>query len=131
MVQIRVFYITCNSNFTAISLFSLNSPCCIRTAGETIVSVTYGIDVLPANDPYITALDGLNAAVVQAGMAGAFLVDSIPALKYVPDWMPFAGFKRKAKEWRKLGIQVADMPFEATKRKLVKFSRYSSCSEPG
>lgn len=41
-----------------------------------------------------------------ATVPGTFLVDAFPSLKHVPDWMPGAGFKRIAKEWRKLQHQV-------------------------
>jgi hypothetical protein len=54
------------------------------------MSITYGIDTLPKNDPYIATAEEAVAALSQAATPGAFLVDAIPALKYVPDWMPFA-----------------------------------------
>ncbi|RDB18406.1 hypothetical protein Hypma_000372 [Hypsizygus marmoreus] len=88
-------------------------------AGETVISIAYGLEVQPKNDLFIeTAEKGVHP-LVAAGVPGAFLVDVIPALKYVPDWMPFAGFKRKAKEWRKLAMTMVDVPFEAAKRKIV------------
>lgn len=89
-------------------------------AGETIISIAYGLDVLPKDDPYIaTAEKGVHPVVI-AAVPGAFLVDVIPALKHVPDWFPFAGFKRKAKEWRKLARIMLDVPYEAAKRKIVR-----------
>jgi len=88
-------------------------------AGETILSIAYGLDVLPKDDPYIAiAEEGVHSIVV-AGTPGAFLVDTFPWLKYVPDWMPFAGFKRKAKEWHKVALTMVEKPFEAGKRKFV------------
>ena len=88
-------------------------------AGETIISIAYGLDVSAKNDPYLaTAQAGVHPLVI-AGVPGAFLVDTIPALKYVPDWMPGAGFKRKAKEWRKLAMAMVEQPFQAAKRQLV------------
>jgi hypothetical protein len=30
-----------------------------------------------------------------------FVVNSIPALRYVPEWFPGAGWKREASKWRK------------------------------
>jgi hypothetical protein len=88
-------------------------------AGETIISIAYGIDVLPRDDPYVaTAEKGVHSLIV-AAVPGTFLVDTFPWLKYVPDWMPFAGFKRKAKEWRKLALAMIEKPFEAGKRKFV------------
>ncbi|KAF9457684.1 cytochrome P450 [Collybia nuda] len=86
--------------------------------GETIMSIAYGINILPKDDPYVSIAETVVGSLAQAAVPGAFLVDAIPVLKYVPDWMPFAGFKRKAKEWRKIALMAADMPFEAAKRKI-------------
>ncbi|KAJ7146878.1 cytochrome P450 [Mycena epipterygia] len=88
-------------------------------AGEIIMSVAYGIDVLPLNDPYIILAEQAVAAGVQAAVPGRFLVDSIPLLKYVPDWFPGAGFKRLAKEWKKVGRALEDVPFAEAKRQFA------------
>jgi hypothetical protein len=88
-------------------------------AGETIISVTYGIDVLPKNDPYIATAENAIQPLFIAAIPGTFLVDTFPWLKYVPDWMPFAGFKRKAKEWRKLAMAMVENPYKAGKEKIV------------
>jgi hypothetical protein len=87
--------------------------------GETIVSVAYGLDVLPKDDPYIETAQRAVRPLLIAVVPGAFLVDAIPVLKYVPEWFPFAGFQRKAKEWRKLAIAMLEVPFEAAKHKMV------------
>lgn len=83
------------------------------------MSIAYGLDVQPKDDPYIATAERGVHPLVAAGVPGAFLVDAIPALKYMPDWMPFAGFKRKAKEWKKLALSMIEEPFEAAKRNIV------------
>ncbi|KXN82772.1 O-methylsterigmatocystin oxidoreductase [Leucoagaricus sp. SymC.cos] len=88
-------------------------------AGETIISVAYGLDIKPKDDPYIeTAERGVHALTV-AGVPGAFLVDMIPILKYVPEWMPGAGFQKKAKDWAKLTMTMLNVPFEAARERLA------------
>ncbi|KAJ7137205.1 cytochrome P450 [Mycena epipterygia] len=89
-----------------------------QMAGEVIISVAYGINVLPVNDPYIAAAEEGLQTVFQAAIPGRFLGDSIPMLKYVPDWFPGAGFKLLAKEWRKLTRALTDLPFEEAKRQI-------------
>ncbi|KAF9457686.1 cytochrome P450 [Collybia nuda] len=86
--------------------------------GETIMLITYGIEVLPKADPYIDMAERALESVAIAGVPGAFLVDALPMLKHVPDWMPFTSFKHKAKEWKKIASMMADMPLEATKRNI-------------
>lgn len=87
--------------------------------GETIISVAYGLDVQAKNDPYIIASEQGVYPLMMASVAGAFLVDSIPALKYVPGWLPFAGFKRNAKTWRELAFNMVNLPFNAAKGNIV------------
>ncbi|TFK33963.1 cytochrome P450 [Crucibulum laeve] len=87
-------------------------------AGEFSISVAYGLDVKPKNDPYIElAEDGVRSLLL-AALPGKFLVNTIPILKYMPEWMPGAGFKRQAKEWRKHARKMLDAPYEAAKRNL-------------
>ncbi|KAJ7917719.1 cytochrome P450, partial [Mycena leptocephala] len=90
-----------------------------QMAGELILSVTYGIEVLPVDDLYIALVEEAVQSASEASIPGKFLVDSIPMLKYVPHWVPGAGFKRKANEWRKLGQALLDVPFAEVKRQIA------------
>ncbi|KAF5349136.1 hypothetical protein D9756_009447 [Leucocoprinus leucothites] len=88
-------------------------------AGETIMSIAYGLDIKPKDDPYIQiAEQGVHALGI-AAVPGTFLVDILPILKYVPEWVPGAGFKKKAREWAKLAMMMVDMPFEAAKKEFA------------
>lgn len=87
-------------------------------AGQTIMSITYGLQVEPG-DAYLTTAEHGNSILFAAALSGAFFVDSIPALKYVPDWMPFTSFKRKAKEGKVYALAMLNEPFDATKRNIV------------
>ncbi|KAJ7211176.1 cytochrome P450 [Mycena pura] len=91
-------------------------------AGALIMDIAYGIKVLPSDDPYIQMVEQAVHNLSNASIPGAFLVDIFPALKYVPSWFPGAGFKRKAKEWRKGVREVLEKPFQETKRNIVRQS---------
>ena len=41
-------------------------------------------------------------------------------MKYVPEWVPGAGFKRQARQWRPLYGRMVDAPFEFLKSALVR-----------
>lgn len=88
-------------------------------AGETILSVAYGLDIKPKDDPYIQTAERGVHPLVAAAVPGAFLVDMLPILKYVPEWMPGAGFQKKAREWARLAMTMVDMPYEACKERIV------------
>jgi len=93
-------------------------------AGETIMSIAYGLEVQADNDPYIrTAEEGVHP-LVAAGVPGAFLVDALPFLKYVPEWFPGAGFQKKAKAWKKLARTMIEVPFAAAKKNIVRHPAY-------
>ncbi|KAJ7714913.1 cytochrome P450 [Mycena metata] len=87
--------------------------------GEVIVSVAYGIDVLPVNDPYVALAEEAAESAAGAAVPGRFFVDSIPVLKYVPEWFPGADFKRVAREGRLLSQAIKEIPFAETKRRMV------------
>ncbi|KAJ7620379.1 cytochrome P450 [Roridomyces roridus] len=89
------------------------------TAGALILKITYGIDVLPRDDPYIKTAEEAMHAFGIAFVPGTFLVDSIPVLRYVPSWFPGADFQRKAKHWRKVNQDLAERPFTEAKRNIA------------
>ena len=75
------------------------------------MDVSYGITVLDSDDPYISIAEEVFEGVVEAGAPGAFLVDLIPILKYVPSWFPGAGFKKKAERWRVSFTDLLEKPY--------------------
>ncbi|KIM42409.1 hypothetical protein M413DRAFT_18664 [Hebeloma cylindrosporum] len=84
-------------------------------SGEVILSTTYGLDIASKDDKYITLAKAGVDPVVPALNPGTYLVDVIPALKYVPDWVPGAGFKKTAKKCYLLAQAMKNSPFEAAK----------------
>ncbi|KAJ7251361.1 cytochrome P450 [Mycena rebaudengoi] len=87
-----------------------------HTNGALIMSIAYGIHTLPSNDPYMETAEAAIDAMAQAAVPGRYLVDVIPVLKYVPAWFIGAGFKRQAREWKKLTDKMVQLPFQAAKR---------------
>lgn len=51
---------------------------------------------------------------------GAFLVNVLPWLKYVPPWVPGAGFKRIAAQFRKTCDDLADIPLAWVQEQMVR-----------
>ncbi|KAF8514704.1 cytochrome P450 [Hysterangium stoloniferum] len=86
-----------------------------HAAGALILESTYGITVLPENDPYLNLAEAAMAIIARVAQPGAFLVDVLPILKYIPEWMPGAGFQKEAKAGRKMILDTAEVPFKAVK----------------
>ncbi|KAJ6570089.1 cytochrome P450 [Mycena vulgaris] len=87
-----------------------------HVVSAAIMSIAFGLDVKPSDDPYLEAAQVAVRAMSMAGVPGRFWVDIIPALKYIPSWFPGAAFKRKAEEWNKLVKRMVDRPFADAKR---------------
>ncbi|KIM35566.1 hypothetical protein M413DRAFT_79273 [Hebeloma cylindrosporum] len=88
----------------------------VRTlVGSTTLSMTYSIDVHPYHDPFIAIAEEAVEAGAELLIAGAFLVDIIPILKYVPEWFPGANFQRKGAIMRAHSDKIRNATFEATK----------------
>ncbi|KAJ7810955.1 cytochrome P450 [Mycena olivaceomarginata] len=109
----------------------LNNPAGFRDhlkqmAGEVIISVTYGINVQPADDPYVALAEEAIKSLSYARVPGRFIVDSIPILKYLPEWFPGGQFKRIAREGRSLSQAIRNVPFAETKR-LMASGEATSC----
>ena len=81
--------------------------------------MTYSINILPYNDPYIKIAEEAIKASAELLNPGAFLVDIIPILKYVPEWFPGAKFQRKAAVMRKQVAIIRNKTFEATEKLMV------------
>lgn len=56
-----------------------------------------------------------------ASGGGIWPVDVLPFLKYMPTWMPGAGFKKKAQVWKKKMEDFVDRPYEYVKNGMVSF----------
>ncbi|CAA7268406.1 unnamed protein product [Cyclocybe aegerita] len=89
-------------------------------SGEIILSSAYGLDIASKSDKYIRlAKEGVKPAL-PALIPGTYWVDFMPFLKYVPEWFPGAGFRRKANEWKRLTLAMRDTPFEVAKNEIEK-----------
>ncbi|THU93607.1 cytochrome P450 [Dendrothele bispora CBS 962.96] len=81
-------------------------------AGAIIMEVAYGIEILPRGDPYIETASRALDGVLHATVHGAFWVDYLPVLQYIPDWFPGASFKRKAKIWKEYTVEMLNKPYQ-------------------
>ncbi|KAL4079442.1 cytochrome P450 [Scleroderma citrinum] len=88
------------------------------TVGAIVLRISYGYQVEETNDYIVDLSERVASIFSKATAPGAFLVDSIPILKYVPEWVPGAGFKRKAREWRVVIDEQLDRPYQFVKNQM-------------
>ncbi|KAG6327409.1 hypothetical protein ID866_11680, partial [Astraeus odoratus] len=92
----------------------------IRTTfGAIMLRIAYGYEAQEGNDRFIELADRCIDAFAKTTVPGAFLVDLVPILKYVLEWFPGAGFKRKACEWKLLVDELGIRPYEFVKDQMV------------
>src|SRR6202012_1929212 len=87
--------------------------------GSSTIAMTYGIPVLPENDPYILSIEEGVRTSSDLFSEGKFLVDVFPWLRHIPGWFPGAGFQARAAEMRKISHEVRNGPFLATQTMIV------------
>lgn len=59
----------------------------LRYAGSTVLQIAFNRRALSNKDPYITRMRACNAQMVRTAVPGAYLVDSIPILNYLPSFL--------------------------------------------
>ncbi|KAF8649224.1 hypothetical protein AX16_005932 [Volvariella volvacea WC 439] len=82
-------------------------------AAELILLITYGIQIQPGHHPFVETVERALVTMNECTIPGRFLVDFLPWLKYVPEWMPFANFKRLAKEYKTYATDTLELPYRA------------------
>ncbi|KAF8661206.1 hypothetical protein AX16_001486 [Volvariella volvacea WC 439] len=98
---------------------------------EVILLITYGINIREEADPYVELPDKSVRAVSEAAVPGRFLVDAIPWLKHVPEWVPFASFQRLARECRQYTRDGYELPYQAAKKDILAGSAIDSLVSDG
>ena len=90
--------------------------------GRLILSLAYGIRVLPKNDPFITLSECVSESLQSLSNPCTFLVDSIPLFRYIPEYL--LGAKRMARERRLLAARLWEAPFAAAQKDIEGVSFY-------
>lgn len=76
-----------------------------------MLQMLYGYTPSPHQpDSLVRLINKVMAEFSEAVVVGAWLVDLIPWLRYVPDWVPGTAFKRIARQWKKDCDEVMDVP---------------------
>lgn len=77
-----------------------------------MLRILYNYETDPSkNDHIVTMANTVMEEFSHATSPGAWMVDLIPWLKYLPEWMPGAGFKKTAKIYRDHLLQNVKDPY--------------------
>ncbi|EIN05557.1 cytochrome P450 [Punctularia strigosozonata HHB-11173 SS5] len=89
-----------------------------HTLGATIMNVVYAIETAEENDEYINKAEEALQTLSLAGNPTAYLVNTFPWLKYIPNWFPGAQFKRQAARWRQIAYEFVTNPLNHVKEEM-------------
>ncbi|KAF2658380.1 cytochrome P450 [Lophiostoma macrostomum CBS 122681] len=103
------------------------TQCIKKSTGSLAPRTLYGYVAEPVKeDPLIDLVERAMDTFTQATAPGAFLVDTIPLLKYLPQWMPGSGFKKLARKWRPVVQEMNSKPYAFVRSQLAKgFTNHS------
>ena len=90
--------------------------------GAIILQLTYGYRINQREgtvDPLIALIEEMMAGFSDAATPGKWLVDIIPSLRHVPEWLPGGGFKKVAAHYKRLTIETANRPYAFSKARLA------------
>ncbi|KAF9782612.1 cytochrome P450 [Thelephora terrestris] len=90
-----------------------------KTTGAIILMIAYGYSVQEEDDPFVKVVEASVNGFSESLEPGAFLVDVIPSLRYVPDWFPGTGWKVKAKRFSQLLLDMANIPNQLVKDQMA------------
>ena len=92
------------------------------------MKISYGYIVKDRADPLLDLVDRAMVQFSELTRPGAFLVDVLPVLRYLPSWFPGAGFKTQLASWSKTFSDMEDVPLDFVKKQMVSLlALYCAC----
>ncbi|KAJ7756853.1 cytochrome P450 monooxygenase [Mycena maculata] len=88
--------------------------------GSCLMEITYGPDTAPRTSRLIGMADDVITAWSKVAVPGSYLVDVLPFLRFIPEWLiPGGGFKKEARICKAKAIEARDAPFDRVKAEMT------------
>ncbi|KAF7348412.1 Cytochrome P450 [Mycena sanguinolenta] len=88
-------------------------------AAAIIMATTYGYDIEPRHDRFVSLAEEAGKRFGQSFLPGAFAVNTFPFLRHFPSWFPGCGFHRFARETARIVHEMNNAPFDFVRQKMV------------
>ncbi|KAH8085480.1 cytochrome P450, partial [Cristinia sonorae] len=89
-----------------------------HASGSIILKIVYGHDAKDGRDEFIDKVDLALAQFASVIQPGSSIVDFMPWLRYIPEWMPGGGWKKTMRYYRETMDEVMTVPYEIVKARL-------------
>ncbi|KAI0070190.1 cytochrome P450 [Panus rudis PR-1116 ss-1] len=90
-----------------------------RNIIRLVLRFSYGLGGEMVDAEYVSEAKAMMHSITTALLPGAYAVDFIPWLKYLPSWFPFAEFQRIGRKCHDEVLAFADRPFQYVKAQLT------------
>ncbi|KAG2116255.1 cytochrome P450 [Suillus cothurnatus] len=77
-----------------------------------VASITYGYSIDNPSNVDLDEFAETERIVLKSVVPGAYLVDMIPQLWYLPSWVPFNSIRQTAEKWRQRVSDIVHRPIE-------------------
>ncbi|KAF7366222.1 Cytochrome P450 [Mycena venus] len=92
-----------------------------RTTGAIALRIAYGYQLCegPEHDPFLEAFETMGTNFFTSAAVGACLADTIPILRYWPEWLPGGGFHTTAKMMSKQAHGSVNTALDYVKKEMT------------
>ncbi|KAH9970771.1 cytochrome P450 [Russula compacta] len=80
--------------------------------GDLILAMTYGYEVHGRDDRMVEAPREMSELGSATALPGALLINDLPSLWHIPEWLPWMSYKPLARYGRDLGVEVLNAPIQ-------------------
>ncbi|KAI0394539.1 putative cytochrome P450 oxidoreductase OrdA-like protein [Xylariaceae sp. FL0594] len=88
--------------------------------GTVVLKIAYGYTAeAHKEDVLISMVGDAMDKFARSAVPGAFMVDLLPFLRYLPDWVPGTAWKRTARQWHSELNATADVPYNFVKHQMA------------
>ncbi|KAI4172112.1 MAG: hypothetical protein LQ343_003760 [Gyalolechia ehrenbergii] len=88
-------------------------------AAAIILKIMYGYSIeRNGADPLVDLIEHAMDNLSQAFVPLSWVVDAIPAIRYLPDWFPGTSYRKTAREFKAVNEAAAEIPYSFVKRQL-------------
>ncbi|KAJ7102950.1 cytochrome P450 [Mycena crocata] len=99
----------------------------VNFAGAIVLKITYGYQAEDKHDPLVKLVDDAMDQFSELTATNAFAVDTLPLrmiwdprlVRFVPQWFPGAGWKKKAAHYHQTLQNMLDTPYDWVKKQMV------------
>ncbi|KAH9970767.1 cytochrome P450 [Russula compacta] len=88
--------------------------------GDLILAMTYGYEVRGREDRMMEAPREMTELGSATALPGALLINDLPFLWHIPEWLPWFSYKPLARYGRDLGLEVLNAPIQFVRDAMLK-----------